>query len=110
MIMEVNGKTIVAVIQDSEKDIGVAQVTYGNGKFLYGVVAMVGTRSDTKTFKDCVDLLEESIQNHWCLIWMTDNEVIERFKKIDINIDSIEHVDLYELTEKVNYESNSSQR
>ena len=36
---------------------------------------------------------------------MTDNEVRERFKKIDINIDSIEHVDLYELTEKVNYES-----
>ena len=108
--MQINGRDFVAIYYEKDKEVGVAQVSYGNGKWLYGTIAVVGTRSDTKTFKDCVDLLEESIQNHWCLIWMTDNEVMERFKKIDINIDSIEHVDLYELTEKVNYESNTSQR
>ncbi|QAX98236.1 hypothetical protein EcSzw1_20 [Escherichia phage EcSzw_1] len=106
--MELNGKTFVAVIQDSEKDIGVAQVTYGNGEFLYGVVAMVGTRGDTPTFHDCVDKLEESLRNHWCLIFQNKEGIKERYAKLGIDIAGIEHVDLYELTEKVLYESNIS--
>lgn len=102
--MELNGKTFVAVIQDSEKDIGVAQVTYCNGEFLYGVVAMVGTRGDTPTFHDCVDKLEESVRNHWCLIWTNEKDIKERYAKLGIDIAGIEHVDLYELTEKVLFE------
>ncbi|AIW03855.1 hypothetical protein Henu12_gp6 [Shigella phage Henu12] len=108
--MELNGKTIVAVFSDNEKDIGVAQVTYGNGEFLYGVIAMIGTRGDTPTFQDCVHKLEESVRNHWCLVWMNDNDIKERYAKIGIDIVGIEHVDLYQLTEKVMYESSNRQK
>lgn len=108
--MIVDGKTFVAVFSDNEKDIGVAQVTYGNGEFLYGVIAMIGTRGDTPTFQDCVHKLEESVINHWCLVWMNDNDIKERYAKIGIDIVGIEHVDLYQLTEKVMYESSNRQK
>lgn len=108
--MQINGRDFVAVFSDNEKDIGVAQVTYGNGEFLYGVIAMIGTRGDTPTFQDCVHKLEESVRNHWCLVWMNDNDIKERYAKIGIDIVGIEHVDLYQLTEKVMYESSNRQK
>lgn len=48
--MQINGRDFVAVYYEKGKEVGVAQVTYGNGKWLYGTIAVVGTRSDTKNF------------------------------------------------------------
>mgnify|MGYP000260384656 CR=1 FL=1 len=43
--MQINGRDFVAVYYEKDKEVGVAQVTYGNGKWLYGTIAVVGTRS-----------------------------------------------------------------
>lgn len=108
--MQLDGKNYVAVFSDGEKEIGTAQVCHSGKEFLYGVVAFIGTRGDMKSFKDCVDKLEESIENHWCLIWLNADNIKERYAKVGIYIESIEHVDLFELTEKVMYENSVNQK
>lgn len=99
---------IVAVLKDSQDNpVGTAQVTQGCSGFLYGITALIGARGDTKTFKKCVDILEESVHNHWCLIWIDFESIQKNYEKLGIDIASVEHVDLYQLTEKVMYESNN---
>ena len=106
----------VAVLKDSQgNSIGTAQVTICETDwcklgYLYGITALIGARGDTKTFKKCVDILEESVHNHWCLIWLDFESIKEKYQKLGIDIASVEHVDLYQLTEKVMYESNSSKK
>lgn len=99
-----NGKVIVAVFKEGDKNVGVAQITLGRGGYFYGVVAKVNCKGDEKTFKDCVDILEESVQNQWCLIW-TNFEDTKKYHKELANVTDVLHVDLYELTERVKYES-----
>lgn len=107
--------TIVAVIKDSEgNSVGTAQVTACEAKwcasgYIYGITALIGARGDAKDFKKCVDILEESLHNHWCLIWTEFESIKEKYQKLGIDIASVEHVDLYQLTEKVIYESSNRQ-
>ncbi len=108
--MQLDGKNYVAVFSDGEKEIGTAQVCHSGKEFLYGVIAFIGTRGDMKTFKDCVDKLEESIENHWCLVWLTGDGIKDYYAKIGIHVESIEHVDLFELTERVMYENSINQK
>ena len=61
--MQINGRDFVAVYYEKGKEVGVAQVSYGNGKWLYGTIAVVGTRSDTKTFNDSGWILQEGQHN-----------------------------------------------
>ncbi len=56
--MQINGRDFVAVYYEKDKEVGVAQVSYGNGKWLYGTIAVVGTRSDTKLLKTVLTFLK----------------------------------------------------
>nr|DAN14562.1 MAG TPA: hypothetical protein [Caudoviricetes sp.] len=98
------GRVIVAVFKEDDKDVGVAQISLGPQGYFYGVVAKTNCEGHEKSFKDCVDILEESVHNQWCLIW-TNLEDTKKYHPELANITGVYHVDLYELTERVNYES-----